>query len=88
METLTRPPVYERQQELIQQTCRDAEERIARARDRGEALLIREQVCAQFGRECQSAVVVHALRRYLMDVIRALPARPAKTNQSKRGVHR
>jgi hypothetical protein len=85
METLTRPPVYERQQELIRQTCREAEERIAGARDRGEALLIREQVCERFGRECQSPVVVHALRRYLMEVIRSIPA---KTDQSHTGVHR
>jgi hypothetical protein len=88
METLTRPPVNERQQELIRRTCLEAEERIARARDRGEALLIREQVCERFGRECQSAFVVHALRHHLMEVIRALPARPAMTNQSQRGVHR
>jgi len=81
METLSRPPLYEPQQELIRHACREAEERIAGARDNAEALRIRDEVCDRFGRECQSTIVVRALRDYLTEVIRGFPARPASNKE-------
>lgn len=57
--------VNDEQEELLRRYCREAEEKIAGAKDAATAVRLKEEVCREFKRECASDLVINATRAYL-----------------------
>ena len=57
------------QRELIDEYCSEARQLLEHARDRAEAMLIAERVCARFAGQCRSNLVLAATRAYIDGVM-------------------
>jgi hypothetical protein len=57
------------QEDLVRRYCQEAEARLAHARDLGEALKIRDEVCALLESECSSSIIAVGARAYLKSII-------------------
>jgi hypothetical protein len=69
MEQDTVPAGSDKQTELLQRYCAEAERELDDAASYAEALRLRDSLCTRFQTECDSPLVVHATRQYLDSLI-------------------
>lgn len=75
MEDVTVQPRFEHQENAVQALCRNAEERLSLAKDLPEALMVRDEVCVRYRKECVSDVLLNASRKYLDEMNSVLHSR-------------
>jgi hypothetical protein len=68
MADIRAPESSEKQTQLVRRYCAEAERLLNEATDLATALQLKESLCEQFQKECDSSLVVTATRQYL-DVI-------------------
>jgi hypothetical protein len=64
------PEGSERQNDLLRKYCTEAERLLSEAADFATAIQLKDSLCEQFQRECESSLVIAATREYLEGVIR------------------
>jgi tRNA U34 2-thiouridine synthase MnmA/TrmU len=69
MEHLKSRNIPDTQEEVIERYCAEARQLLEQATSREEALAIRERVCSQLSRECESALILDATQMYVDQVI-------------------
>jgi hypothetical protein len=65
MEDIRGPENSEKQEQLIRRYCPEFETQLSQAPDRASALQMKESLCARFETECESALVISAIRQHL-----------------------
>jgi hypothetical protein len=70
MSDISTPENPERLRELISHYCAEAEKLLETAPDFPSALQLKDSLCAQFEKECDSRLVVSATRDYLDTVLK------------------
>jgi hypothetical protein len=71
-----------KQEDLIIKYCREAESALAAASDYDAALRLKESVCQRFQRECESSLVVAAVKLHIDDLVRKRWGREAYDQHS------
>ncbi len=69
MERIKTRNIPDTQEEVIERYCAEARQLLDQATSREEALAIRERVCSQLSRECDSALILDATQLYVDQVI-------------------
>jgi hypothetical protein len=62
----------EKQEELIRRYCAEAEKELAKAPDYASALRLKESMCSRFEQECESGLIIGAIRQHLGNAMKQL----------------
>lgn len=65
MEDIRGPENSEKQEQLIRRYWAEAERQLSQAPDQASALRMKESICARFESECESSLVISAIRQHL-----------------------
>ncbi len=72
MEAIRGSENSEKQEALIRGYCADAEKEIAKAPDYASAILLKESLCVRFEQECESGLIIGAIRQHLENALKQL----------------
>ncbi len=70
MEDLAIVSKSRKQEQLIHKYCEEAEATLATASDYDAAVRLKDSLCDRFQKECDSELVVYAVRKYIGNLVR------------------
>lgn len=87
MEKVVKHPTFDEQQDLLHRYCKEAEALLSKAADINEAIRIKDETCKRFQLECNSSILVNAMKDYMDQIIERTWKRGHEAKSAKDDEH-